>query len=209
MNWMDLTLDEFQTHLASDNATPGGGTAAAIALGQAAALTEMVASLTLGKEKWQSGWEAAETARAVAGHIMLRAGELANEDSEAFDSVVAGFKMPKSTEEEKDARRQSIRLATLHAAEVPLATSQHGMDLLNVLADLATHGNGNAASDVGVASLLASAAVKGALFNVDINLASLPVEMANPVAEQCSGMREECSRVSRLVMHAVHDRINS
>lgn len=209
MNWMDLTLDEFQTHLASDNATPGGGTAAAIALGQAAALTEMVASLTLGKEKWQSGWEAAETARAVAGQIMLRAGELANEDSEAFDSVVAGFKMPKSTEEEKDARRQSIRLATLHAAEVPLATSQHGMDLLNVLADLATHGNGNAASDVGVASLLASAAVKGALFNVDINLASLPVEMANPVAEQCSGMREECSRVSRLVMHAVHDRINS
>lgn len=206
---MDLTLDEFQTHLASDNATPGGGTAAAIALGQAAALTEMVASLTLGKEKWQSGWEAAETARAVAGQIMLRAGELANEDSEAFDSVVAGFKMPKSTEEEKDARRQSIRLATLHAAEVPLATSQHGMDLLNVLADLATHGNGNAASDVGVASLLASAAVKGALFNVDINLASLPVEMANPVAEQCSGMREECSRVSRLVMHAVHDRINS
>ena len=209
MNWMDLTLDEFQTHLASDNATPGGGTAAAIALGQAAALTEMVASLTLGKEKWQSGWEAAETARAVAGQIMLRAGELANEDSEAFDSVVAGFKMPKSTEEEKDARRQSIRLATLHAAEVPLATSQHGMDLLNVLADLATHGNGNAASDVGVASLLASAAVKGALFNVDINLTSLPVEMANPVAEQCSGMREECSRVSRLVMHAVHDRINS
>ena len=209
MNWMDLTLDEFQTHLASDNATPGGGTAAAIALGQAAALTEMVASLTLGKEKWQSGWEAAETARAVAGQIMLRAGELANEDSEAFDSVVAGFKMPKSTEEEKDARRQSIRLATLRAAEVPLATSQHGMDLLNVLADLATHGNGNAASDVGVASLLASAAVKGALFNVDINLASLPVEMANPVAEQCSGMREECSRVSRLVMHAVHDRINS
>ena len=206
---MDLTLDEFQTHLASDNATPGGGTAAAIALGQAAALTEMVASLTLGKEKWQSGWEAAETARAVAGQIMLRAGELANEDSEAFDSVVAGFKMPKSTEEEKDARRQSIRLATLRAAEVPLATSQHGMDLLNVLADLATHGNGNAASDVGVASLLASAAVKGALFNVDINLASLPVEMANPVAEQCSGMREECSRVSRLVMHAVHDRIKS
>lgn len=209
MNWMDLTLDEFQTHLASDHATPGGGTAAAIALGQAAALTEMVAGLTLGKEKWQSGWGPAETARTVAGQIMVRSGELAQEDSEAFDSVVAGFRMPKSTEEEKDARRQSIRLATLRAAEVPLATSQHGMDLLNVLEDLATHGNANAASDVGVASLLASAAVKGALFNVDINLASLPAEMAQPVIEQCSGVREECSRISRLVMHAVHDRINS
>lgn len=206
---MDLTLDEFQTHLASDHATPGGGTAAAIALGQAAALTEMVAGLTLGKEKWQSGWGPAETARTVAGQIMVRSGELAQEDSEAFDSVVAGFRMPKSTEEEKDARRQSIRLATLRAAEVPLATSQHGMDLLNVLEDLATHGNANAASDVGVASLLASAAVKGALFNVDINLASLPAEMAQPVIEQCSGVREECSRISRLVMHAVHDRINS
>ena len=121
---MDLTLDEFQTHLASDHATPGGGTAAAIALGQAAALTEMVAGLTLGKEKWQSGWGPAETARTVAGQIMVRSGELAQEDSEAFDSVVAGFRMPKSTEEEKDARQQSIRLATLRAAEVPLATSQ-------------------------------------------------------------------------------------
>ena len=50
MNWMDLTLSEFQSHLASDDATPGGGTAAAIALGQAAALTEMVAGLTLAKE---------------------------------------------------------------------------------------------------------------------------------------------------------------
>ena len=209
MNWMDLTLDEFQTHLASNSATPGGGTAAAIALGQAAALAEMVAGLTLGKEKWQSGWSAADTARAVCGRIMVRSGELANEDSEAFDSVVAGFKMPKSNEEEKEARRQSIRLATLRAAEVPLETSQHGMDLLNVLADLATHGNANAASDVGVASLLASAAVKGALFNVDINVASLPTEMAKPVIEQSSGMREECSRISRLVRHAVHDRINS
>ena len=206
---MDLTLEEFQNHLASDDPTPGGGTAAAIALGQAAALTEMVAGLTLGREKWQSGWIAAETARAVARRVMVRSGELAKEDSQAFDSVVAGFKMPKSTEEEKDARRQSIRLATLHAAEVPLATSQHGMELLNVLSSLATHGNANAASDVGVASLLASAAVKGALFNVDINVAALPVDMAQHVIEQCAGMREECSRISRLVMHAVHERINS
>ena len=83
------------------------------------------------------------------------------------------------------------------------------MDLLNTLEDLARKGNGNAASDVGVACLLASAAVKGALFNVEINVASLPREMAADVIEESRGMREACSQVAKGVMHAVHDRIQS
>lgn len=208
MNWMKLTLEEFQHHLASENPTPGGGTAAAIALGQAAALTEMVANLTLGNDKWETGWPSAEKASIVAQTIMSRAGELAVEDSDAFDRVVAGFKMAKSTDDEKLERRNSIRSATLLAANVPLETSLLGMDLLDVLEGLARYGNANAASDVGVASLLASAAVKGALFNVEINVAALPSEMGSVVVAESSGVREKCSMVSRLIMHAVHDRIN-
>ena len=209
MNWMEMTLVDFQSALASKKATPGGGTAAAVALGQAAGLTEMVCSLTLGSEKWSDGWQAAEIARLVAAEVLLDAGRLANEDSAAFDSVVAAFRMPKENEDEKLLRRDAIRQGTLHAAKVPLDTAKKGMELLQTLEQLAAKGNGNAASDVGVASLLASAAVKGALFNVEINIASLPPEMASGVIEESRGMREACSQVARGIMHAVHDRIQS
>ena len=209
MNWMEMTLVDFQSALASKKATPGGGTAAAVALGQAAGLTEMVCSLTIGSEKWSDGWQAAEIARLVAAEVLLDAGRLANEDSAAFDSVVAAFRMPKENEEEKLLRRDAIRQGTLHAAKVPLETAKKGMELLQTLEQLAAKGNGNAASDVGVASLLASAAVKGALFNVEINIASLPPEMASGVIEESRGMREACSQVARGIMHAVHDRIQS
>jgi formiminotetrahydrofolate cyclodeaminase len=209
MNWMDMTLTDFQDALASKNATPGGGTAAAVALGQAAGLTEMVCSLTIGSEKWSDGWMAAENARKIASEVLSNAGRLANEDSAAFDTVVAAFRMPKSTDEEKETRSNAIRQGTLHAAKVPLETAQMGMELLATLESLAAKGNGNAASDVGVASLLASAAVKGALFNVEINVASLPPEMAVGVIEESKGMREACSHMSRGIMHAVHDRIQS
>lgn len=209
MNWMEMTLVDFQSALASKKATPGGGTAAAVALGQAAGLTEMVCSLTLGSEKWSDGWQAAEIARLVAAEVLLDAGRLANEDSAAFDSVVAAFRMPKENEDEKLLRRDAIRQGTLHAAKVPLDTAKKGMELLHTLEQLAAKGNGNAASDVGVASLLASAAVKGALFNVEINISSLPPEMASGVIEESRGMREACSQVARGIMHAVHDRIQS
>ncbi len=207
MNWMELSLLDFERELASKNATPGGGTAAAVALGQAAALAEMVCELTIGSEKWQQGWEAALDAKKLTAKVRKRAGQLAMEDSDSFDQVVAAFRLPKTTDEEVEERRQAIRLATLHAAEVPLETAKLGMELLSKLEQLALYGNGNAASDVGVASLLASAAVKGALFNVEINVASLPESMAAPVVEQSVGMRGACSEVSKLIMHAVHDRI--
>ena len=209
MNWMDMSLSEFQSALASSNATPGGGTAAAVALGQAAALTQMVCNLTLGKEKWQEGWDSAHLAQKVAEKVLQRAGGLAKEDSDAFDLVVSAFKLPKETEDDKENRRAAIRAGTLKAAEVPLETASLGMELLSILEGLALYGNGNAASDVGVASLLASASVKGALFNVEINVASLPEAMSAPVALASRGMREQCSEISRKVMHAVHDRIQS
>ena len=208
MNWMEMSLEDFERALASKKATPGGGTAAAVALGQAGALTEMVSALTLGHDQWSDGWPSAQHAREVSALVRKRAGQLSVEDSDAFDLVVAGFRMPKGTEVEKEERRNAIRNATLRAAEVPLETAKMGMKLLSSLEDLARLGNSNAASDVGVASLLASAAVKGALFNVDINVASLPDEMGAPVANETNGMREECSTISRGIMHAVHERIS-
>jgi formiminotetrahydrofolate cyclodeaminase len=207
MNWMDMTLGEFQDALASSEPTPGGGTAAAVALGQATALTRMVAQLTLGKEKWQEGWVAAERAEMIAQKAYLRSGELAQLDSDAFDEVMASFRLPKTNDGEIDIRRNSIRQATLKASEVPYETVILGMELLSCQEALAVFGNGNAVSDVGVAALLASAAVKGALFNVEINLQSLPDDMGVEMRKKVPGIRLECSEISRKIMHAIHERM--
>ena len=205
--WMEMTVRDFQAALASSSPTPGGGTAAAISLGQASALTIMVCDLTIGKDKWSEGWPIAEKAMLLAVKIMTRAGELADEDSDAFDDVMQSFRLPKDTEEEKASRRQAIRKATLVAAEKPFETAKLALDLLEVLPELAAKGNGNAVSDVGVAGLLASAACKGAIFNVDINLLGLPDDMAQEIRENVPDIKENAKILSRKVMDEVRERL--
>jgi formiminotetrahydrofolate cyclodeaminase len=205
--WMEMTVREFQSALASSSPTPGGGTAAAISLGQAAALTCMVADLTIGRDKWQSGWEIAEKSAQIAVGLLTRAGQLADEDSDSFDAVMASFRLPKQNDDEVAARRIAIHSATLQAAVVPLETARHAHNLLQLLPELARLGNTNATSDVGVAGLLASAACKGALFNVDINLSSIPEEMGAELAKESIELQESCRVLSRSVMDEVRARL--
>ena len=209
MNWMEMSLKDFQAALASSSPTPGGGTAAAVALGQAAALSVMVCDLTLGSEKWSDGWPIAEEIQLLAIPLLHHSGVLAQQDSDAFDEVMASFKLPKSTEEEKLGRRDAIRAATLHAAQIPFETAQQASRLLNKLPQLAAKGNSNAASDVGVAGLLASAAAKGAVFNVEINLDSLPAEFGQEMREALPVMKEQVKTDSRALMDEVRRRIES
>lgn len=208
MNWMDMSVREFQAALASSSPTPGGGTAAAVSLGQAAALAVMVCDLTLGKEKWEGGWPTAEHVQALAIPMLNRAGVLASEDSDAFDAVMGSFGLPKSTDDEKDARRTAIRSAMMTAASVPFETATLAMNLLQGLPELARLGNANAVTDVGVAGLLASAAAKGAVFNVEINLQSLPDDYAIEMRTALPQMKESIRAASREVMDAVRDRMD-
>ena len=205
--WVEMSIRDFQSALASSSPTPGGGTAAAIALGQAAALSIMVCDLTIGSEKWKDGWEISEKLLPISIDIMTNSARLADEDSDSFDAVMNSFKMPKESEEEKDYRRQEIRKNTLVAAKVPMETAELALELLNHLPDLAKYGNKNAISDVGVCSLLASAACKGALFNVKINLSSLPEGYAEDLENKALQVMEECRLISRKIMDIVNDNL--
>ncbi len=205
--WMEMTVREFQSALASSSATPGGGTAAAIALGQASALTIMVCDLTIGKDKWSDGWKISEEAMLLSVKLMSRAGELADEDSDAFDNVMESFRLLKDSDEEKEVRKNAIKDATITATEKPFETAELALELLRILPELAKKGNANAVSDVGVAGLLASAACKGALFNVDINLSSLQEEELEGIRKILPQIKEECRTLSRKVMDEVRDRL--
>ena len=203
MSWADITLREFQNALASSNPTPGGGSAAGVALGQAAALAKMVADLTLGNDKYANGWSIAESVSVVATPLLDEGLKLAQLDSEAFDAVVAGFKMPKTTDEEKSIRREEIRNSMVGAAKVPYDTACYALDLMKLLPDLATYGNENAVSDVGVSGLLASAALKGAIFNIEINLNSLPETYGVEMRNHLPTLSNEGKIYSRQCMEAV------
>jgi len=209
MSWADKTLQEFQDALASSDPTPGGGSAAGVALGQAAALSVMVSDLTLAKESLKDGWEISERVKNVAIPMLEQGLNLATEDSEAFDAVVDSFKLPRDTEELKLKRRESIRSATLGAAEVPYRTAASALQLLKLLPELAEKGNPNAASDVGVASLLASAALKGAIFNVEINLQSLPEDYGIEMREALPSLIEDGRIYSRKAMDAVRIKLTN
>ena len=207
MNWNSLTLDEFQSSLASKSATPGGGTASAVALGQSAALVAMVSRLTMGNEKWQDGWKHSQSALETASEVMESSNRLAIEDSQAFDEVMSAFKLPKTTEVETGLRKESIRKATLLAAEVPYNTASLAIKLLEIMEPLSKSCNANAVSDVGVACLLATAGCKGALFNVEINLNSLPADLGSDMRNNIEQINEQCRELSKAIMHNVKSRL--
>ena len=141
MTWANKTVREFQDALASGAPTPGGGSAVGVALGQAAALAIMVSDLTLSKKAHESGWKIANEVKSVAIPLLDEGLQLATEDSDSFDAVVASFRLPKTTEQEKNERRDSIRTATLGAAVVPYRTAEAAMSLLKLLPELTEKGN--------------------------------------------------------------------
>ena len=202
-----MTIEEFQDALSSDNPTPGGGTASAIALGHAASLVAMVANLTIGNEKWSEGWEVSDSAIILANTVIKDSAKLATEDSDAFEDVMNSFKLPKNNDDEKNIRREAIRNSTLKAAEIPYRTALLALDLLKVMVPLSRHGNQNAISDVGVAALLATAGCKGALFNVEINLNSLPSDYGSEMRGNYELINGECRTLSKDIMHNVKQRL--
>jgi len=165
-----LRVDEFLRALGSSEPTPGGGTAAAVSGAMGAALVEMVAALTLSKEKFAEAHPAIRVIAeaASAAHAELLA--LAREDAEAYETVVTARRLPKETEDEKAARSRAISDANRIATEVPMRTARVAVRLLGALPELVEKGNPSAVSDAGTAALLLETAAVSGLLNVGINL---------------------------------------
>ena len=189
-------LRSFLDELASSAPTPGGGTAAAVAGAMGAALAEMVAALTLSKEKYASSHDAMRSIVQAAAAARSRLLALSREDSEAYDEVVAARRLPRATEEEKAARDAKIAAANIRAAQVPLETARTAALLLESIPDLAELGNPNAVSDAGAAALLLEAAVQGALLNVFINLSGLADSaLSNEIRQEAETLQVDASRL--------------
>jgi formiminotetrahydrofolate cyclodeaminase len=172
----DMTVAQLLEALSSPNPTPGGGTAAAIAGAMGASLLMMVAGLAKSRNNTDEEKAALTTARAALAPLASRLTGLADADAESFDRVMAAYRLPKITDDEKTARTQAIQGALQGATTVPLDTLRACADAIVQSTIVAAHGNRSATSDVGVAVALLRAAAAGAHANVQANLGGLKDE---------------------------------
>ena len=170
---VDMTCKAFAEETASESPAPGGGSISAYMGALGAALGTMVANLSSHKAGWDERWEFFSD-WADKGHaLMSELLHLVDEDTEAFNRIMAVFAMPKSTDEEKAARSAALQEATLYATEVPLRTMETSFKAFDIVRAMAEEGNPNSVSDAGVGALAIRSAVMGACLNVKINAAGL------------------------------------
>lgn len=169
-NLTDLTVTKFCEVTASEAPTPGGGSISALSGALAASLAEMVANLSLPKDGSPSPEFSA--IKEKASSLQTRLLTLVEKDAESFDCVMAAFKLPKATEEEKQQRKEKIQEALKLASKVPLEVALVSTEIFELIPTL-LEGNQNAITDAMIAAMNARNAVLGALLNARINLGSI------------------------------------
>jgi len=166
----DMSARDFLDITSIDTPVPGGGSVSALLGSLAAALACMVANLTIGKKGYEDASEEMKRVAAEAQPIKDALLGAVDDDSNAFDGVMAAMKLPKKNDEDKQRRQEAMETATKDAIEVPFTVIGNCLRAVELVETVAEKGNVNSLSDAGVAALALKAAARGALFNVLINL---------------------------------------
>ena len=205
----DLSVSDLVGRLATDDPVPGGGSASALAGAMAAALVHMVVELTAGRPAAAEHERSLAEIRDDAARLQAELLRLAEDDASAYASVVAARRMPKETDDERADRRAQIESAVRAATRAPLEVVLRSSEVLALAEALAPIGNRNAVSDVGVAGLLAAAAIRGAALNVEINVPSLHEgdSLRNEARRALAEARSSLDSRERDLASAVGDRI--
>lgn len=159
--------------LASDAPAPGGGAAAALCGAIGAALVSMVARFTVGRPKYASVDGEARDLLDRAEGLRTELSELVNSDATAYARVAAAYRLPKSSDEERETREIAIQSALVEATEVPLRIAEAARVVVDLAEAIAAIGNRTVLTDAGSAALIAEAALRAALLNVSVNIAAL------------------------------------
>jgi methenyltetrahydrofolate cyclohydrolase len=167
------SITGFLAELKSDSPAPGGGSAAALVGAIGAALGIMVGNLTMHNEKYESVHEESRKLALDLEACLIALEKYIDEDTAAFTGVMKAYKLPKSTEDEKQMRSQAIQEALKAASKLPFEVAHDCLHVLELSEKMLSIGNANAASDAAVAGRMAQAAMWSAIYNVRINLGSI------------------------------------
>lgn len=176
MEWKDRTIADFLAAVQRPDPTPGGGSASALAGALGASLIAMVGALPKHQAPTPDDERTLRGAGRRCQEIAERLAALVDDDSRAYEGVMTAYRLPKGSEDERQARSQAIQDALRRATDVPLSVIRLGVEGLNAARTVAAFGHGHAASDAGVGRALLRAAVRGAYLNVAINLDGLQDE---------------------------------
>lgn len=203
-----MTCRDFAYETASESPAPGGGSISAYMGALGAALGTMVANLSSHKPGWDDRWKEFSDWADRGQEVMRSLLALVDEDTAAFNRIMAALGMPKGSDEEKKARADALEAATLYATEVPLKTMRESVRSYELLKAMASEGNPNSVSDAGVGALAATAAVRGAHLNVRINAAGLSDrEAAERLCAQAQEIEAEAAAAEAEIMQIVNSKI--
>ncbi len=205
---IDLTVKGFAEETSRESPAPGGGTIAAYMGALGAALGTMVANLSSHKAGWDERWNEFGKWADKGQEIMTELLHLVDEDTEAFNRIMAAFGLPKKTDEDKRLRSEAIQDATLYATQVPLNTMKASFKVFEICKAMAEEGNPNSVSDAGVGALAARAAVLGAFLNVKINASSLKDrETADKLIEEAESIAKKADEAEAEIMKITIEKI--
>ena len=205
MSFAARTLTQFFDDLSSSAPTPGGGTASAVAGAMGVSLLMMVAGLPKTRTNTEEERIALDRCRTTLGDLRRSLTEAADDDAAAFDAVMAAFRQPKTTDEEKARRKAAIAAAMRGATEAPRTTLDLCMRALAIGGAVAEHGNPSASSDVRVAAQLLHAAAQGAAANIRINLDGMTdLEYRDAVASTTDRALADVAAAVASIEHALN-----
>jgi formiminotetrahydrofolate cyclodeaminase len=203
-----LSINDFSDDLGSSSPAPGGGSVAALSGVLAASLVLMVSKISL--KHTSSDYERIKLEEIISKDERCKNQllQLINDDTLAFNKITNNYKLPKSTEVEKQVRRDAIQSATKHAAKVPLKTARLGMEILEIVDDLTQLGYDQTISDIGVAGLMSYSAIIGAIWNVNINLNSIKdTEFVNQLKPEIDEILKQTDSHWTKIKNNVDDKI--
>ncbi len=177
MKLTNLKVTEFISEVDSKAVTPGGGSVSALASSLGVALIRMVGHVTVNKKKFRAldqviqdkYTKSVDSLESVKEELIL----LVDKDTDAFNLIMAAFRLPKDTDELKAIRKQAILEGTIEAIKVPYRIAEVSLIALKEIDFLLEYGNINAVSDIGVGALMLTSGIEGSLLNVEINLPGL------------------------------------
>lgn len=211
-NLIDLTVKDFIKEVDSDSPAPGGGSVSSVASTIGCALARMVGHLSFGKKKFEENSDAdkksfEEAFNKIKNH-QDRLEVLVDEDTKSFGVFMDAMKLPKETDEEKAYRSAQMEEATKVIIKVPFEIATESLEALRSLNTIIKFGNKNAITDVGVAALLLTAGIEGAILNVKINLPGLSdSSLVNDYVVKCDAMQKEAYELKNEFLETVNNNL--
>lgn len=209
MKLVEMDIIKFLNEVDSNSPAPGGGSVSALASSLGVSLGRMVAHLSFGKKKYEANSDEAKAAFVKNFEELVKIKDelniLIDKDSEAYNTVMAAFKLPKETEEEKAIRNAEIQKCTKFAIQTPYDIVILSGKAISLLGTILEYGNQNAITDIGVGTMLLMTGLEGGILNVKVNLSSIEdADYVEKISKEIAAVKAKAAKEVEAILAKVN-----